>query len=54
MNPLPGHVAIFTKSGWVSDFIQGTKYRNTGAANVYYYKGILSGVNPVTIARPLV
>ena len=54
MDPLPGHVAIFTKSGWVSDFIQGTKYGNTGAANVYYYKGILSGVNPVTIARPLV
>ena len=54
MNPLPGHVAIFTESGWVSDFIQGAKYGNTGAANVYYYKGILSGVNPVTIARPLV
>ncbi len=28
-----GHVAIYTKDGWVSDFRQGEKYGNTGAAN---------------------
>ena len=49
--PLPGHVAMFTEKGWVSDFIQGTKYGNTGAANSNYYSGIKSGSNWVKIAR---
>lgn len=47
----PGHVAIYTKDGWVSDGKQGRRFGNTGAANQAYYDGIKSGVNKVTIAR---
>lgn len=46
-----GHVAIYTKDGWVSDFIQGEKYGNTGAANAQYWKEIQSGRIVPVIAR---
>ena len=46
-----GHVAIYTKEGWVSDFKQGEKYGNTGAANAQYWKEIQSGRIVPVIAR---
>mgnify|MGYP002741042481 CR=1 FL=1 len=46
-----GHVAIYTKDGWVSDFKQGEKYGNTGAANAQYWKEIQSGRIVPIIAR---
>lgn len=46
-----GHVAIYTKEGWVSDFRQGEKYGNTGAANAQYWKEIQSGKIVPIIAR---
>ena len=46
-----GHVAIYTKNGWVSDFRQGEKYGNTGAANAQYWKEIQSGKIVPIIAR---
>ena len=46
-----GHVAIYTKNGWVSDFKQGEKYGNTGAANKAYHDAIKSGTLKPTIAR---
>lgn len=46
-----GHVAIYTKKGWVSDFRQGEKYGNTGAANAQYWKEIQSGEIVPIIAR---
>lgn len=46
-----GHVAIYTKKGWVSDFRQGEKYGNTGAANAQYWKEIKSGRIVPVIAR---
>ena len=46
-----GHVAIYTKKGWVSDFRQGEKYGNTGAANAQYWKEIQSGRIVPVIAR---
>lgn len=46
-----GHVAIYTKKGWVSDFRQGEKYGNTGAANAQYWKEIQSGRIVPIIAR---
>lgn len=46
-----GHVAIYTKDGWVSDFKQGEKYGNTGAANAQYWKEIQSGKIVPVIAR---
>lgn len=46
-----GHVAIYTEKGWVSDFIQGEKYGNTGAANAQYWKEIQSGRIVPVIAR---
>lgn len=46
-----GHVAIYTSKGWVSDFKQGEKYGNTGAANAEYYKAIKAGTLKPTIAR---
>ena len=46
-----GHVAIYTKKGWVSDFRQGEKYGNTGAANAQYWKEIQSGKIVPIIAR---
>lgn len=46
-----GHVAIYTKDGWVSDFRQGEKYGNTGAANAQYWKEIQSGRIVPVIAR---
>lgn len=46
-----GHVAIYTKDGWVSDFRQGEKYGNTGAANAQYWKEIQSGKIVPIIAR---
>lgn len=46
-----GHVAIYTKDGWVSDFKQGEKYGNTGAANAQYWKEIQSGRIVPVIAR---
>lgn len=46
-----GHVAIYTKDGWVSDFKQGEKYGNTGAANAQYWEDIQSGRIKPTIAR---
>lgn len=46
-----GHVAIYTKDGWVSDFKQGNKYGNTGAPNASYYSDIQSGRITPTIAR---
>lgn len=46
-----GHVAIYTEEGWVSDFKQGEKYGNTGAANAQYWKEIQSGKIVPIIAR---
>lgn len=46
-----GHVAIYTKDGWVSDFKQGEKYGNTGAASAQYWKEIQSGRIVPVIAR---
>lgn len=46
-----GHVAIYTEEGWVSDFKQGEKYGNTGAANAQYWKEIQSGKIVPVIAR---
>lgn len=46
-----GHVAIYTKYGWVSDFKQGEKYGNTGAASAQYWKEIQSGRIVPVIAR---
>ena len=46
-----GHVAIYTKEGWVSDFKQGEKYGNTGAASAQYWKEIQSGKIVPVIAR---
>lgn len=46
-----GHVAIYTKDGWVSDFRQGEKYGNTGAASAQYWKEIQSGKIVPIIAR---
>lgn len=46
-----GHVAIYTEEGWVSDFKQGKKYGNTGAANAQYWKEIQSGKIVPIIAR---
>ena len=46
-----GHVAIYTKKGWVSDFKQGEKYGNTGAANAQYWREIQSGKIVPVIAR---
>lgn len=46
-----GHVAIYTKNGWVSDFKQGEKYGNTGAANKAYHDAIKGGTLKPTIAR---
>lgn len=46
-----GHVAIYTEDGWVSDFKQGEKYGNTGAANAQYWKEIQSGRIVPVIAR---
>lgn len=46
-----GHVAIYTKDGWVSDFKQGEKYGNTGAPNAQYWKEIQSGKIVPIIAR---
>lgn len=46
-----GHVAIYTKEGWVSDFKQGEKYGNTGAASAQYWKEIQSGRIVPVIAR---
>lgn len=46
-----GHVAIYTEKGWVSDFRQGEKYGNTGAANAQYWKEIQSGRIVPVIAR---
>lgn len=46
-----GHVAIYTEEGWVSDFKQGEKYGNTGAANAQYWKEIQSGRIVPVIAR---
>lgn len=46
-----GHVAIYTKDGWVSDFRQGEKYGNTGAADAQYWKEIQSGRIVPVIAR---
>ena len=46
-----GHVAIYTKEGWVSDFKQGEKYGNTGAASAQYWKEIQSGKIVPIIAR---
>lgn len=46
-----GHVAIYTEQGWVSDFKQGEKYGNTGAANAQYWKEIQSGRIVPVIAR---
>lgn len=46
-----GHVAIYTKKGWVSDFRQGEKYGNTGAASAQYWKEIQSGRIVPVIAR---
>lgn len=46
-----GHVAIYTEQGWVSDFKQGNKYGNTGAANQDYFKEIQSGKIKPTIVR---
>lgn len=46
-----GHVAIYTKEGWVSDFKQGKKYGNTGAASAQYWKEIQSGRIVPVIAR---
>nr|DAK80853.1 MAG TPA: tail tape measure [Caudoviricetes sp.] len=46
-----GHVSIYTKDGWVSDFKQGEKYGNTGAANAQYWKEIQSGRIVPIIAR---
>lgn len=46
-----GHVAIYTEEGWVSDFKQGEKYGNTGAASAQYWKEIQSGKIVPIIAR---
>lgn len=46
-----GHVAIYTEEGWVSDFKQGEKYGNTGAASAQYWKEIQSGRIVPVIAR---
>ena len=46
-----GHVAIYTKDGWVSDFKQGEKYGNTGAPSAQYWKEIQSGRIVPVIAR---
>ena len=46
-----GHVSIYTEEGWVSDFKQGEKYGNTGAANAQYWKEIQSGRIVPIIAR---
>lgn len=46
-----GHVAIYTEDGWVSDFKQGEKYGNTGAASAQYWKEIQSGRIVPVIAR---
>ena len=46
-----GHVVIYTEKGWVSDFRQGEKYGNTGAANAQYWKEIQSGRIVPVIAR---
>lgn len=46
-----GHVAIYTKEGWVSDFKQGEKYGNTGAASAQYWREIQSGKIVPVIAR---
>jgi len=46
-----GHVAIYTKEGWVSDYKQGEKYGNTAAPNSDYYEDIQSGRIKPTIAR---
>ena len=46
-----GHVAVYTKDGWVSDYKQGEKYGNTAAPNKDYYEEIKSGKIKPTIAR---
>ncbi|EGK11762.1 phage tail tip lysozyme [Psychrobacter sanguinis] len=46
-----GHVAVYTKEGWVSDYKQGEKYGNTAAPNKDYYEEIKSGKIKPTIAR---
>lgn len=46
-----GHAAIYTEEGWVSDFKQGKKYGNTGAASAQYWKEIQSGKIVPVIAR---
>ena len=38
-----GHVGVYTKEGWVSDYKQGEKYGNTAAPNADYYEDIQSG-----------
>ena len=46
-----GHVAIFNGKEWVSDFKQGSKYGNTGAANKQYYDMLMKDPSKATIAR---
>ncbi|AOA58329.1 glycoside hydrolase family 19 protein [Acinetobacter larvae] len=46
-----GHVAIYTEKGWVSDFMQGEKYGNTGAGGKGYFDAIKAGTLKPTIAR---
>lgn len=46
-----GHVGVYTKEGWVSDYKQGEKYGNTAAPNADYYEDIKSGRIKPTISR---
>lgn len=46
-----GHVAIYDGKQWVSDFKQGNKYGNTGAAAQGYYNMIQKDPSKATIAR---
>lgn len=46
-----GHVGIYTKEGWVSDYKQGEKYGNTAAPNADYYEDIQGGRIKPTVVR---
>lgn len=50
-NPQYGHVAIYTKNGWVSDFKQKNSYGNTGTTSQAVWNNIQSGKAVPIIAR---
>lgn len=49
--PQYGHVAIYTKNGWVSDFKQKNSYGNTGTTSQAVWNNIQSGKAVPIIAR---